>query len=63
LLYLLASLQARNVVSGGSHISTEEACIHSLWKEIDTEENYEHSVVKRPNIITEPAVRRIELNL
>jgi hypothetical protein len=51
------------VVSGGSHISTEEACILSLWKgNIDTEENYEHSVVKEPNIITEPAVRRIELN-
>jgi hypothetical protein len=27
------------------------------------EKSYEHSVVKKPNIITEPAARRIEPNM
>jgi len=45
-------------------ILAQKSVIQSLWKgKIDTEENYEHSVVKKPNIITEPAVRRIELEL
>lgn len=61
LCLLLASVQKTRivVVSGGSHSSTEKVVfVQSLWKEnIDTEENYEHSVVKEANIITEPAVR------
>jgi len=34
-----------------------------VTEEIDTEENYEHSVVKKANIITEPAARRSELQI
>jgi hypothetical protein len=46
----------------GAILAQSESLYRPLWKEIDTEENYEHSVVKGANIITEPAVRRIELN-
>ena len=47
----------------GAILAQKKPVSSGYGREIDTEENYEHSVVKKPNIITEPAVRRIELEL